>query len=51
MKSAQYLLTYRDCCLFLFILIILFISLYILLHIFNASSAPCCNAFILCKAL
>jgi len=37
--------------LFLFILIILFLSIYILLHIFNAISAPRCNAFILCKAL
>ena len=51
MKSARYLLTYLDCCLFLFIKIILFLSIYILLHIFNAFSAPCCNAFILCKAL
>ena len=33
MKSARYLLTYLDCCLFLFILIILFHSIYILLHI------------------
>jgi len=49
MKSARYLLTYLDCCLFLFVLIILFLSIYILLHIFNAFSAPCCNAFILCK--
>jgi len=40
MKSARYLLTYPDCCLFLFIL---FLSISILLHIFNA--------FILCKAL
>ena len=35
----------------LIILIILFASLYILLCIFNASSTPGCNAFILCKAL
>ena len=37
----KYLLTYPDCCLFI----------SILLHIFNAFSAPCCNAFILFKAL
>jgi len=37
--------------LFLFILVILFLSIYILLHIFDAFSAPCCNAFILFKAL
>jgi len=50
-KSARYLLTYLDCCLFLFILIMLILSIYILLHIYNASSAPRCNAFILCEAL
>ena len=43
--------TYLDCCLFWFILIIFFLSLYILLHIFNAFSTPRCNAIILCKAL
>jgi len=51
MKSARYLLTYVDCCLFLIILIIIFVSPYILLCIFNASSTPRCNTFILCKAL
>jgi len=48
MKSVRYPSTYLDCCLFLFILIILFLSTYILLHILNPFSAPCCNAFILC---
>ena len=43
--------TYLDCCFSLIILIILFVSLYILLCICIASSTPCCNAFILCKAL
>ena len=33
MKSARYLLTYLHCCLFLTILIILFVPFYILLHI------------------
>ena len=51
LHTARYLLTYLDCCLYLFILIILFLSIYILLHIFNAFSAPRCNAFILFKAL
>jgi len=40
MKYARYLLIYLDCCLFLIILIILFVSLYILLCILNASSTP-----------
>jgi len=43
--------SYLDCGLLLLILIISFLSIYILLHICNAFSAPCWNAFILCQAL
>jgi len=55
MKSACYLFNLSKLLLdfdhFNLILIIFFLSFYILLCIFNASSTPRCNDFILCKAL